>query len=613
MQNENKPNWPQYTDKMINNTSEILKSGKVNQWTGTKVKEFEKIYAEYFGVKYAVAVMNGTVALELCMKAINLQPNDEVIVTPRSFLASSTSVNTCGGIPVFVDIDETSQNNTLENIKRGVTDKTKAVILVHLAGLSCECEEIVEWCHKHNIYVIEDCAQSHGAKYNGKYAGSFGDINAWSFCQDKIISTGGEGGMVTTNNEEFYKKAWSYKDHGKSYDKIFINKQHQVPGMFRYVHDSVGSNWRMTEIQASIGIDSLELLDEWIKIRRDNAKSLTNCLKKFPFIQVLEYSDQYYHAYYKYYFYVKKDVLGFKQIRNIIIQEFNKNGIPTGQGSCSELYEEICYKENPNFFRVTSCDVAKDVFSRCVMLQVDPTYTKDIMEVNIKKIEKILSMLQDKLLLIIGCGEHSQVTTDTALDCGYYPIGYLDDNYDNLKDYDYRGVKCIGPIKKLRKIGKISEINKFYDRDRFVHKAICGIGGISGRKEVLDKLCDFSNWATLIHSSAIISPTAKIEKGSLIMPRVVINSNTVIGRHNIINSGAIVEHDCQTGINTHIAPGSTICGGIKIGDNTLFGAGSVIKNSTHKNKITIGDNATIGCGSVVTKSVEDNAVKFGKI
>jgi sugar O-acyltransferase (sialic acid O-acetyltransferase NeuD family) len=591
--------WPQYTEKMINNVTQILQSGKVNQWTGSKVKEFEKKYAEYFGVKYAVAITNGTVAIDLCLKAIDLQPDNEVIVTPRSFLASASSITNCGGVPVFVDVDYLTQNITLENIKKGISEKTKAVILVHLAGVSCECSEIVEWCHKHNIYVIEDCAQAHGAKYNGQYVGTFGDINAWSFCQDKIISTSGEGGMITTDNEELYRRAWSYKDHGKSYDRVFNDKSDLVPGFFRYVHDEIGTNWRMTEIQASIGLDSLELLDEWIKIRRNNAKILSDCLRKYPFIEILEYPEKYYHCYYKYYFYVNTEILGCKQIRDLIIKELVNIGISASQGSCSELYNEKCFQNNKNKHRIAmNCLSAKKIFDSCVMMQVDPTYTENVMRDYIKKIDEVLSQISNKMFFIIGCGGHSKVITDIAIDSGQYLLGYLDDNYENLSDYDYRGFKCIESTYNLFKY-------KIYG------KWICGIGDINIRNNIIDKIKLPS--ITLTHPLAIISPTVSIGNGTVIMPNVVINSETAIGNHCIINTSAIIEHDCKIGNNTHITPNSTICGGVEIGNNVLFGAGSVSKNSTHQKKIKIGNNVTIGCGSIVTKSIEDNVVVYGKI
>lgn len=596
---ENKKMWPQYTQKMIENITKILESGKVNQWTGSKVDEFEKKYSNYFGIKYSVAVMNGTVALDLCLKAIDIKLGDEIIVTPRSFIASASTISNHGGIPVFVDIDSSTQNITLENIKKGFSNKTKAVILVHLAGIPCDCTEITEWCHQNNIYVIEDCAQAHGAKYNNQYAGTFGDINAWSFCQDKIISTGGEGGMVTTNNEELFKKAWSYKDHGKSYDKIFINNNDFVPGFFRYVHDNIGTNWRMTEYQASLGIDSLELLDEWVKIRRRNAQILSSCLIKYPFIKILDYHDKYYHSYYKYYFYVDDEVLGFKQIRNLIIKKFIDNGIVASQGSCSEIYNEICYQNNKHIYRIAmDCINSKKIFDQCVVLQVDPTFTKEIMDDLIKKIDIILTDLSDNMLFIIGCGQHSKVVTDVAIDSKYNLLGYIDDNYENLTNYEYRNFKCIGTLNDIA-------THKVYC------KWICGIGDISARNKIIQKIGSIIKPISLIHTSAIISPTSIINNGTLVMPRVVINSNSKINDHCIINTAAIIEHDCIIGHNTHIAPNSTICGGVDIGNNVLFGAGSVSKNSTHNKKIKIGNNVTIGCGSVITKSIEDNTVIFG--
>ncbi|XWV26190.1 aminotransferase [Tupanvirus soda lake] len=364
-----KSKWPVFSEKMIENVTSVLKSGKVNQWTGSKVFEFEKKFSQYFGIKHSIAVFNGSVAIELCIKAINLQIGDEVIVTPRTFIASASSINMCGGIPVFVDVDANSQNITLENIQKAVTVKTKAVILVHLAGWPCEVEEIVDWCHSKNIYVIEDCAQSHGAKYNGKYLGSFGDINAWSFCQDKIITTGGEGGMVTTNNAELYYKAWSFKDHGKNYDKIF--NQSGTPGLFRWVHDSLGTNWRMTEMQASIGIDALECLDEWINMRRENASIFNNILKEVPLVRLTIPNEKYYHSYYKYYCFIKPELLKEGVTRNNIITKLNEMQIPCFQGTCGEVYKEKAYDMNLNL------PITKTLSETSIMFLVDPTYSKE--------------------------------------------------------------------------------------------------------------------------------------------------------------------------------------------------------------------------------------------
>jgi len=379
-----KSNWPTFSEKMIDNVSQILKSGKVNQWTGSKVFDFEKKFSEYFGVKHSVAVFNGTVALELCLRAIDLQTDDQVIVSPRTFIASASSINICGGKPVFVDVDPVSQNITLDAIREAVTEKTKAVILVHLAGWPCDVEEIVEWCHSKGIYVIEDCAQAHGAKYNDKYVGTYGDINAWSFCQDKIISTGGEGGMITTNNTDLYLKAWSFKDHGKNYDKIF-NSAPQKAGLFRWVHDSLGTNWRMTEMQASIGIDALEKLDQWVETRRKHATIFDQALKDLLLVRLTIPNNSYYHSYYKYYCFINEEFLIDDLTRNDIIAKINNAGIPCFQGTCGEVYKEKAYDMDLNL------PITKKLTETSLMFLVDPTFAEQtIIEIS-QKVRDILS------------------------------------------------------------------------------------------------------------------------------------------------------------------------------------------------------------------------------
>lgn len=365
-----KSNWPFFTNEMIDNVKNVLQSGKVNQWTGSKVFEFEKKFAEYFGTKYAIALSNGSVAIELCLKAIGIHPGDEIIVTPRTFIASASSVNICGGTPIFIDVDENSQNITLQNIQKAYTTKTKAVILVHLAGWPCQLSEIVDWCHEHNIYVIEDCAQSHGAKYNNKYAGTFGDINAWSFCQDKIITTGGEGGMVTTDNYQLYKIAWSYKDHGKNYDKVFLTPKPTTPS-FRWLHDSIGTNWRMTEMQASIGIDALEHLDEWVNFRRSAAAIFNSVFSELHLVRITLPPDNIYHSYYKYYFFINPNYLKKNCTRDDIISQINNLGIPCFQGTCGEVYKEKAYSYD------LQLPVTKQLTQNSIMLLVDPSYTLD--------------------------------------------------------------------------------------------------------------------------------------------------------------------------------------------------------------------------------------------
>lgn len=375
--------WPQFNEKTISRVSEVLKSGKVNQWTNSIVKEFEDKFSKYFGCEYSVAVFNGTVALELCLKTLGLTEGDEIIVTSRTFLASATCAIWYGIKPVFVDVDLNSQNITLETIKHGITKKTKAVILVHLAGWPCDLEEICGYCKKNNIWVIEDCAQAHGAKYNDKYVGTWGDINAWSFCQDKIITTGGEGGMVTTNNLELYKRAWSIKDHGKGYDKVF-NKEHE--NGFRWLHEEIGTNWRMLPIQAVIGIDGLDELNNWVEHRRKIAYIYNNGLKDIDGVRLTIPSENIYHSYYKYYFFIEPEK--FRVSRDEIIEEINKQGVFCQIGSCGEIYKE---KSLEKFKPETDLSNAKKLFETALLLKCDPLITKDNAIGYIKIINTILN------------------------------------------------------------------------------------------------------------------------------------------------------------------------------------------------------------------------------
>lgn len=329
---------------------------------------------------YGVALSNGTVALEVALRALNISNGDDVIVSSRSFVASASCVLLVGANPIFTDVDINSQNITIDTILNVITKKTKAIILVHLAGFPCDMDPILEYAKKNNIYVVEDCAQAHGAKYKNQYVGTFGDISAWSFCQDKIISTGGEGGMVLTNNELFYKKMWSYKDHGKNVDTIFNNTN--TSGGYKWLHDTLGNNYRMTEIQAVIGIYSLKKLTEWVNIRRSNAQKLDELFLKY---NIRTQKCDNYHSYYKYYFFIENEIE-----RNNIINELLKNNIVATVGACGELYNEKVF----NMINSQQMPVSKKLFDTSIMLQID--HTIDINK-NIKIIENIISNLNDNL------------------------------------------------------------------------------------------------------------------------------------------------------------------------------------------------------------------------
>ena len=263
--------WPHYEDDEVEKVTSLLKSGKVNYWTGDEGRQFETEYAQYLGRKHAVAVANGTVALELALYALGIGSGDEVIVPSRTYIASASCAVMRGALPVVADVDSISQVLTVQTITAALTNKTKAIVVVHLAGWPCAMDEIMALANERGLFVIEDCAQAHGARYNGKPVGAWGHVAAFSFCQDKIMSTGGEGGLIALDDELLWKKAWAYKDIGRSYDAVY-NKEH-APG-FRWLTESFGTNWRLTEIQSAIGRIQLRKLDDWILKRRANAEIL---------------------------------------------------------------------------------------------------------------------------------------------------------------------------------------------------------------------------------------------------------------------------------------------------------------------------------------------------
>ena len=378
--------WPSFTQEEADAVSQVLLSNKVNYWTGTECREFEKEFAAWAGTDYAVALANGTLALDVALQAMGIGEGDEVIVTPRSFIASVSTVVNAGAIPVFADVDNNTGNISATTIAPKITDKTKAIICVHLAGWPCDMDEIMALAKQHNLWVIEDCAQAHGAKYKGKPVGSIGHVGAWSFCQDKIMTTGGEGGMVTTNDKALWQKMWEYKDHGKNYDSIY-HKQH--PPGFRWLHDSFGTNWRMMEMQAVIGRIQLKKMAEWTKIRTQNAKILRDALTQFAgeqqflripdieFHQVMGGDSV--HAYYKYYVYVRPENLPENINRDSILNVLNEKKIPCFSGSCSEIYLEKAFDNHPSRpnARLT---VAKELGETSLMFLIHPTLTTNEMQ-----------------------------------------------------------------------------------------------------------------------------------------------------------------------------------------------------------------------------------------
>jgi dTDP-4-amino-4,6-dideoxygalactose transaminase len=393
MLNTNFSPWPSFTQEEANKISEVLLSNKVNYWTGQEGREFEKEFTHFTDCDYAIAVANGTLALDLALVALDVGQsnrgslNDEVIVTSRTFLASASSIVTAGAKPVFADVDTNSQNITAQTIATVLTNNTKAIICVHLAGMPCAMDEIMALANEYGIKVIEDCAQAHGAKYKGQSVGAIGDIGCWSFCQDKIMTTGGEGGMVTTNNESLWKKMWAYKDHGKSWDAIY-HKEH--PPGFRWLHESFGTNWRLTEMQSAIGRIQLKRMCEWKEKRNNNAALIEKVLSKHSCIRLVEVPDYIEHAQYKYYAFVEPEFLNEDWTRDRIVDEINTSGVPCFQGSCSEVYLEKAF-DNSGFRPEKSLPVAKELGQTSLMFLVHPTLTSKEMAKTCQVIDNVIS------------------------------------------------------------------------------------------------------------------------------------------------------------------------------------------------------------------------------
>jgi len=382
--------WPSFSEEEANAVRDVLLSNKVNYWTGTHCREFEKEFAAYADSKFAVALANGTLALDLALNALGVGNDDEVIVTPRTFIASISTVVNAGAKPVFADVDIESQNIEAHTIEPVITSKTKAIIVVHLAGRPAEMDAIMALAEKHNLYVIEDCAQAHGAQYKGRSVGSIGHIGAWSFCQDKIMTTGGEGGMVTTNDEALWRKMWSFKDHGKSYEAVY---EREHPPGFRWLHESFGTNWRMTEMQAVIGRIQLQRMPAWTEARQRNTQAITDACSEFELVRTPEVPSYMAHACYKHYCFIRPEKLKDGWTRDRIVSEIVEKGVPCFQGSCSEVYLEKAF-DNTGWRPEQSLPVAKELGETSLMFLVHPTLNQSEIEKSASVFREVLEKAQ---------------------------------------------------------------------------------------------------------------------------------------------------------------------------------------------------------------------------
>lgn len=384
--------WPSFSQEEAAAVQNVLLSNKVNYWTGTECREFEKEFAAWVGTEFAVAVANGTVALDLALRALGISAGDEVIVTPRTFFASASCIVNAGAIPVFADVDRDSQNITAETIKAVLTPRTKAIICVHLAGWPCDMDPIMELAEEHGIFVIEDCAQAHGARYKGRMVGSLGHIGAWSFCQDKIMTTGGEGGMVTTNSRKWWSLMWSFKDHGKSWEAMY--ERVHAPG-YRWVHENFGTNWRMLETQAVIGRLQLHKMPAWTDQRRSNTEKIASVCRQLAAVRVPLVPDDVEHACYKFYAFIEPDKLADGWTRDRIANEISERGVPCAQGTCSELYLEKAFDQTA-YRPKTRLPVAQELGETSLMFLVHPSLTEDDLDRTCRVVEEVLSMAERK-------------------------------------------------------------------------------------------------------------------------------------------------------------------------------------------------------------------------
>jgi len=378
--------WPAFEADEIEAVAAVLRSGKVNYWTGEQSQEFEREFARFVGVKYAVALANGTAALELALYALGIGPGDEVVVPCKTFIASASCVVRLGATPVVADVDPDSQNITAESIEKVLSTRTKAVIVVHLAGWPCEMDEILALARARGLRVVEDCAQSVGARYKGRATGAIGDIGAFSFCQDKIITTGGEGGMLVTDSRELWEKAWSFKDHGKSYAAVF---EREHPLGFRWLHESFGTNWRITEMQSAIGRLQLAKLPQWLAARRRNAVLLDQGLAAVPGLRLALPPAHSEHAYYKYYAFIRPEVLRPEWNLERILEALNAEGIPASVGACSEIYLEKAFVD-AGLGPKQPLPVASKLAASSLMFMLHPGLTGQDMQDTCSALAKIM-------------------------------------------------------------------------------------------------------------------------------------------------------------------------------------------------------------------------------
>ncbi len=381
--------WPQFDADEIEAATAVLRSGKVNYWTGDVGREFERRFAARIGVEHAVAVSNGTVALELALRGVGVGPGDEVVVPSCTFVATASAVAALGARPVFADVCERQGSMTADTLQAAATPRTKAAIVVHLGGWPAPIQPIAELCRSNGYKLIEDCAQAHGAAVAGRSVGTFGDVAAFSFCQDKIMTTGGEGGMVVTPEGAVWSKVWSAKDHGKSWEAVY---EHEHPPGFRWLHTSLGTNARLTEFQSAIGLQQLRKLDDWVAARRAHAHRLLDGLDRHPAVWAPRPNDTEYGSYYRVYARIRPEALAPGWTRDRVMVALEAEGIPCRVGSCAEIYRETAF---PRAWKPDAPLPRAARLSRTALaFTVHPTLSASDIDDTLKAVDKVMAVAQ---------------------------------------------------------------------------------------------------------------------------------------------------------------------------------------------------------------------------
>jgi dTDP-4-amino-4,6-dideoxygalactose transaminase len=379
-----KKNWPNFSKNLISKVGRVLSSGKINYTSGLYGIKFEKLFSEFIGNKYSIAICNGTAALEVAIKSLRLPKRSEIIVPARSFFSSASCIVNTGHKPVFADVDLITQNISIEDLKKKITKKTKAVVCVHLAGLPCDMQKIKKIANKNKLKIIEDCSQAHGASIYKKSVGSFSDVSTWSFCNDKIISTLGEGGMISTNTKKIYDFCKRYINHGTNYQ----SKKNSYK--FIYNKDHFGTNLRITEIQSCSGIEQLKNLKKIQRKREKMSKDYFKLISKYKnYFNIFYPSNKIKSAWYRFYFFIRSDIKNYKIIRFKIIKNLNKSNLKCFAGSCPEIYLEKSFKKLKKFNqpRLKNCKILGET---SIALDVNHTLKNLDHKRNLLKLENVI-------------------------------------------------------------------------------------------------------------------------------------------------------------------------------------------------------------------------------